>query len=1261
MLRERLAHDQRSAAWSADGTAAYVDISGFTALSEQLAQQGREGAEQIAEVIGARFNAILDLATGLGSSLLKFGGDSLLLWFDGAGHASRACLAAARMREALLDAGPVRCAQGEVALAMSQGLHSGTFHFFAAGTAHKELLPTGPAWSHLVAMERIAAANEIVVSVDTSALLPPACLGARRGDGLLLEQAPECASAAATHAAAVAHHEATAQFISPAVRAHLLAGGGAPEHRPVTIAFVRFEGVDRMLAQQGHAATASALNELVSTVEASAAAQHVTFLASDVDADGGKLILTAGAPRATVDDEERMLLTLRRIVDSPLPMPVRIGVHRGAVFAGDIGTSGRRTYTVMGDAVNLTARLMSKAEHGAIYATADVLQRSNTQFETTPLAPFAVKGKAAPVHAWAVGPAQSSRGRQAAAPRLPLTGRNAELGVLRKAFASARAGAGRLIEVTGEPGVGKTRLLEALRDAAAGFRKQHAACEAYTASTPYAVWRELLRELLAFGRDDPDEDIAERLAAEIAARAPELAPWLPLLGIAFGLDLAPTPEVAMLAERNRRARLHETVLALLRALFDERLLIEIENAHHMDEASAELLAFVTAHLGDRPWLVAVARRSAASGGFVAPDAPVVVKMALAPLAPQDALRLAQLATEQAPLPAHVLDIVARRSGGNPQFLRDLVRTAVESGGAADLPDSAEAAATAQIDGLSPEDGAVVRRAAVFGNTFHPRMLAWLSGDDDRFPAPTAETWARLHDFFEEESDGYLRFRRTLLRDAAYGGLPYRVRRQLHGAVARSLEAEADAPEDIAGTLSLHYFEAGEAQSAWRYSILAAQRAEGVFAYVEASGLYARALEAGKRLPELPPIELAGVQQAIGDAWFRVGEYRKSADAFTAARALASGTPLFDAQLLIKLSRVAEKLGDFAEVLRWIEQARALLESVDAAQAAPLAARACAWQATVLQSAGRTDEALACAQQAAAEAEAADDPEALGEAYFVLGWAHGELGTDGAEALMQQSLDAYRRAGNLVRQASLLSDLGVLCQLPCRWDEALSYYERARVAATRIGSNGTAAIARFNASEIHTERGEWSEAERQLVELLSFFKATEYHYMMGACHALLARVALRTGRIDEALSRLDEAKGQYRLAGADAELPSLDAWIAECRLARGDADGALELVNALAGASGDSGVARILPQLQRIEGHARIVQGDLWSARDALEASLAGARERNNRFEATLAMLSLIALDRQEGVEPAHEMVTETRATLAELKVRAVPPIPAPAA
>ena len=1255
ILQQHLIDDPAGRCWTGDGTAVLVDISGFTKLSEQLARKGREGAEQITELIARSFDAVLLVAYENGGSLLKFGGDSLLLWFERERHAARACRATVLMREALDEVGRIEVPGANVTLRMSQSVHTGRFHFFAVGTSRVELLPAGPAWSRAVVMEQEADAGEILLSPETAALLPSSCLGERKGPGVLLQREPP----GVTEKLPLIERprmppETLLRCLSPAIRDHVLGGGGTPEHRPVTIAFIRFEGTDALIDQHGPAGAAEALHRLVSAVEAATQEQGVSFLASDVDADGGKLILTGGAPKVTGNDEERMLLALCKIVASDLPIPIRVGVHRGAVFAGDIGPAYRRTYTVMGDAVNLTARLMAKAEPGLIYATGDVLERSNTLFETTKLEPLAVKGKAEPVQAWAVGRAQSSKARQALTQRLPLTGRNAELGVIRKAFASARSGAGRLIEVVGDSGIGKTRLLEALRDAAAGLNKQHATCEAYTASTPYAVWSELLREYMKFGRDNPEMVIAEGLREEVIKHAPDLAPWFPLIAVAFGLEIAPTPEVAMLDEKNRRAKVHESVARFLAAMMPKPQLIEIENAHHMDGASAELLSYLIGEIGTHPWLFAVARQG--SKGFVAPPTETVVCIELKPLAPPDTLRLAQLATQQTPLASHVLEVVATRSGGNPQFLRDLLQKVVDSGGVADLPDSAEAATMATIDSLSPEDRAVVRHAAVFGLTFHPRMLAWFAGEEG-FSAPAPAVWARLLDLFEEEPDGYMRFRRSLLRDAAYEGLPYRLRRKLHGAVAMHLEEEMDYPEDMAGILSLHYFEAGEYQPAWRYATAAAKRAQGAYAYVEAAGLYARALEAGRKLPDLGPQELAGAHQALGDAWYRAGEFSKVSAEYTAARSLVPSDSLAEAALMLKLSHLEEKLGDYAEALRWTEQARNVYHGSADPEAVRETARSTAWYAQLLRGQGRETEALDWGQRAVGEAEAADDPEALGEAYFVMGWASGELGRTEAQQLMLRSLEAFQRAGNLVRQAAALMTLGVVFQWEGRWDDALSYYERGRDANLKSGNMVGAALGRVNVAEILIDRGEWAEAEALLLETLPLWKASQYHYYLGACLLFLGRVSLRLGRLDEALSRLEESKANFLHVGAEQEVPPVDARIAECRLAMGNPDAALELVRGMLGrASESNGVARVVPLLERIQGHVLLQQDDLWGARDALEASLVAAKERRDLFEATLTQLSLIELDRLEGIEPPLEMVTESRSLLFSLKVRAVPPV-----
>src|SRR4030095_1353414 len=127
--------------------------------------------------------------------------------------------------------------------------------------------------------------------------------------------------------------------------------------------------------------------------------------------------------------------------------------------------------------VNVGARLMAEAKPGQLYATADVLNRSDTLFQTTELEPFMVKGKSKAVRAWSVGPAVRSRTRDASLQRLPLIGREAELRTVNEALDSARRGSGRMIEIVGESGVGKTRLLQAVFEAAVEFRQLHGVCE----------------------------------------------------------------------------------------------------------------------------------------------------------------------------------------------------------------------------------------------------------------------------------------------------------------------------------------------------------------------------------------------------------------------------------------------------------------------------------------------------------------------------------------------------------------------------------------------------------------------------------------------------------------------------------------------------------------------------------------------------------------------------------------------------------------
>src|SRR5262249_22192348 len=181
-------------------------------------------------------------------------------------------------------------------------------------------------------------------------------------------------------------------FVPAPLRAHLAVSSGEAEHRQATVAFVKLSQTDDLVASGGPEALLERIDALAAAVGEACSTYGVTWLESGIDLNPGQLYLTGGAPASSGQDEEGMLRALREIVATDVGLPLRAGVNRGHVFTGDIGNASRRTYAVMGDAVNLAARLTARAPAGAILATADVLDRAKTIYATEQQ-PLLVKGK----------------------------------------------------------------------------------------------------------------------------------------------------------------------------------------------------------------------------------------------------------------------------------------------------------------------------------------------------------------------------------------------------------------------------------------------------------------------------------------------------------------------------------------------------------------------------------------------------------------------------------------------------------------------------------------------------------------------------------------------------------------------------------------------------------------------------------------------------------------------------------------------------
>ncbi len=878
------ARSDPDARWSElEGTMAFVDISGFTAMSERLARAGKAGAEELTGVMNAAFEPLLDVAYAEGGGLLKFGGDALLLFFDGEEHAARAARAAVGMRRTLRSLGRPRTSAGAVTLRMHVGIHSGRFHFFLVGDSHRELIITGPAATATVAMEDLSEAGDILLSPAAAALVDARVVGAGKGKGALLRSAP--AGRGQLMPLPDVEGIDLETYLPSALRPALAAGAVEAEHRHATVGMVRFSGADALFEAEGAEALAAAVEELVLVVQAASDEHGVCFLESFIDEDGGRIVLVAGAPQTSGNDEERLLRTVRAIVESGSSFGIHVGVSRGRVFAGEVGAPFRRTFTILGDTAALASRLMSRAAPGEVLSTEDVVSRSRTVFSSTELPPFRAKGKAEPVRPLAVGPVAGTRDvgvRQ----QLPIVDRERELAVLIATVAPVRAGFGSLVELIGDAGIGKSRLVEELQRQSAGMTQTSASCEQYEASTPYSAFRELLRSLLDVDLNGSPEQNTERLRARLEPAAPELLPWIPLLAVPLDADVLPTPETDELQPAFRRARLHGAITSLLEALLEQPAMLLFEDVHWMDDASSELLRHLGTQVSTRGWFACVTRRPVDGGFSAATGTPPVpaLTLRLDPLPDKDARKLAASAAGS-DLSAADLDAIAERAGGNPLFIQELVGASDGDAELDELPESVEAVVASRIDGLAPSDRALLRWASVLGVAFPGDLVVDVLAGDDAVPVD-ADAWDRLAEFVERDPDvaGGFRFRHALIRDAAYEGLSIRRRRELHLRVGEVYEQRfLDALGDVVEKLSLHYFHGGDAEKTWAYSLLAGDRAAEKHANTDAATFYRRALRAANGVPDLPPEQLASVWEALGDVSELAGRYRDAADAYRSAR------------------------------------------------------------------------------------------------------------------------------------------------------------------------------------------------------------------------------------------------------------------------------------------------------------------------------------------------------------------------------------------
>jgi class 3 adenylate cyclase/tetratricopeptide (TPR) repeat protein len=591
-----------------------------------------------------------------------------------------------------------------------------------------------------------------------------------------------------------------------------------------------------------------------------------------------------GVPVAQEDHARRAVLAaldLRQRLYTPEALrgllhgvAIRLGLHSGPVVVGSLTYEPQRLYIAAGETLHLATRLQERATPDSILVSAATYVLVQDEVQGEACETLALDGPSTPVPVYAI---HGLRRRRAGVPRRgprPLSrfvGRTQELALLQARLEQALGGQGQVLGITGEPGMGKSRLLaefaHRLEGQAVTYCEGH--CLPYSSSAPYLPVCDLLRQLWGL----PDIASTPAITATVSQRLREAgvvseAEALMLLQLLdVSVDLAP---LATLDPQQRKAQTFALLWHIIQHTSQRQpLLLAVENLHWIDPTSEEWLTSLVERLGDMAVLFLATYRPGYQPPWLRHSA--VTQMALSRLSPHDSLVVLQSVPQAAQLPGPLQQAIVVKAAGNPFFVEELAWAAVEHGGQAGtvpLPDTIEAVLAARLDRQPPGAKRLVQVAAVIGPEVPEPLLTAIA------ELPEAALYAGLVHLQETEFLYQIRFfpervytfKHALTHEVAYGSLLQERRRALHAQIVEVLEMLAGKRQDEQVERLAQHAMGGEIwDKALRYCWQAGLKARTGSAYREAVVYFEQALAA---LAHLPP-DRATMEQAI-ELYFDLG-------------------------------------------------------------------------------------------------------------------------------------------------------------------------------------------------------------------------------------------------------------------------------------------------------------------------------------------------------------------------------------------------------
>ena len=951
---------------------------------------------------------------------------------------------------------------------------------------------------------------------------------------------------------------------------------------------------------------------------------------------GDGVLAYFGYPRAHEEDAERAAragmaileamadLSVKQGARIAAPLETRIGIATGLVVVGDMGTGDtRESMSVMGETPNIAARLQALAEPGQLVVGALTRRLIGPAFAFEDLGERELKGVALPLRAFAVRSEDGAAVEQAPEDA-PLLGREVEMARLEACWREVKDGHGQIAHISGEPGIGKSRLMRALNDIVVAEGGAWIECHGspYHGSTPFHPLIELLRSSAGLERSDAPAARLRKLEALLARLALDAAEHMPIVAALLSLEDVGSYAAPELSPRALKDRTLATISAFLAAIAAQQpTVLALEDLHWLDASSLEMLDLLSVDIKDLPIMLVTSQRSDFSHAW-----------------PNNAVAAADLALKRldsdasAALIAHIAgdkklsdDVSAQiivRTDGIPSFIEEVTKTILEAGVLRErkgryeakgslperlIPETLKDSLMARLDSLA-DAKELAQIGATIGRSFTHELIEAVAKTEAALLVANLSTLnaSGLIETFGEAPNAIYTFKQALVQEAAYETLLRQRRQNFHERIAQALEASF--PEIVAAQpelLAHHYGVAGRNRSAIQYWMQAGARARKRSAEIEAIEHFSRALELLDKASE----SAERTAQEL-TCWTALGQAHLITQGYAAEETLAAFEKAY--QLSGRVNDPKQQFLSAWGILAYHfirgDMARALELSDESIKRAEASGNQ-SFRAVALGSRGIILHSLGDFESSADQVKrglALYGPEAQEEMAHLFGLDVAVLST------------AYGGRSQWIRGYP---------------DQALEMVERSVTLARERGRPFDLATALSTGTGYaRLLRGEVSETRKCATETIEISEAHHFPYLharglieLGWCH-------LQEGDIQLGIERLEEGIAKFRATGALTTMPAAQVLLAEALGASGQAEEGLRVVEEALAYIDESGERDSEAELHRIRGILHLASGadNAAEAEACFNKALEVAREQKARAWKLRAATALARLYHDSG-------------------------------